>query len=332
MSLPNDGEFLTWLGPRIVEFQRRPRPTAGPGEVVLKVEAVGLCGSDIDAFEGRSKNRVPPLVLGHEMAGRVVDADGGEGVLCAVSPLSTCLSCAACRSGRTNLCPDRRLLGLHRDGGLAGYVVVPRDRLWPVPGLSPSQASLVEPLANAVHLVRIAISSSRAWPPREAAVIGAGGQGIMNLQVLRHFGVHSVTSYDPDPNRREAALRVGATAALDPSGIDLPGAPDRLDLVVDTVGSSASRHLGQQLVAAGGTFVWLGLHERDAGIDALDLVAREIVVRGSYAYTDIDVDTAVLLAGQPALDLESWITVLPMRAAPELLLGTQRPTKLVFRP
>lgn len=336
MNAPDDGVFLTWLGPRLVELQHRPRPVAGPGEVVLKVQAVALCGSDINAFEGRSRQRVPPLVLGHEIAGTVVDGDGhgagGAGALCAVNPLSTCGACGPCKSGHTNHCVQRRLLGLHRDGGLATHMVVPADRLWPVPGLSPSQASLVEPLANAVHLVRIAISSSRAWPPPDAAVIGAGGQGLLILQVLRLFGVGSVTVHEPDAGRREVALRLGAAAAHAPATADPGATPDQLELVVDSVGSGASRRLGQGLVAAGGTFVWLGLHEADAGLDALDIVAREIVIRGSYAYTDADFDTAVRLASRPGLDLESWVTALPLEAAAEVLAGARRPTKPVFRP
>lgn len=334
MSSPEDGEFLTWLGPRLVELQHRPRPIAGPGEVVLKVHAVALCGSDINAFEGRSKQRVPPLVLGHEIAGTVVDGDGdgGAGGLCAVNPLSSCGACGPCKSGRTNHCARRQLLGLHRDGGLASYVVVPADRLWLVNGLSASQASLVEPLANAVHLARIAISSSRAWPPSAAAVIGAGGQGLLILQVLRLFGVGSVTVHEPDAGRREVALRLGAAAAREPIPGDPRATPDQVELVVDTVGSNASRRLGQGLIAAGGTFVWLGLHEADAGLDALDIVAREIAIRGSYAYTDGDFDTAVRLAGQPGIDLESWVTALPLGAAAEVLAGERRPTKPVFRP
>lgn len=334
MNAPEDGVFLTWLGPRLVELQHRPRPVAGPGEVVLKVQAVALCGSDINAFEGRSKQRVPPLVLGHEIAGTVVDGhgDGGAGELYAVNPLSSCGACGPCRSGRTNHCAQRRLLGLHRDGGLATYVVVPADRLWPVGGLSPSQASLVEPLANAVHLVRIAISSSRAWPPQGAAVIGAGGQGLLILQVLRLFGVQSVTIYEPNAGRREVALRLGAAAVHEPATADPGATPNQIELVVDSVGSGASRRLGQGLIAAGGTFVRLGLHEADAGLDALDVVAREIVIRGSYAYTDADFDTAVRLASRPGIDLESWVTALPLEAAAEVLAGERRPTKPVFRP
>jgi alcohol dehydrogenase len=327
-----DGLFVTWLGPREAALQRRPRPAAGSDEVVVRVAAAGLCGSDINAFEGRSKVRIPPLVLGHELAGTIV-SDGVAGdTLFAVNPLSTCGGCAACRSGRTNLCADRRLLGLHCDGGLSTYAVVRRDRLWPVPGLRPIQASLIEPLAAAVHVVRLAMRDPRAWPPRTTAVIGAGGQGLMTLQVLRAFGARSVTVYEPDADRREIALRLGAASAAAPPAPESPAPDVRAGLVVDAVGASATRHLGQSLVAAGGTIVWLGLHEPDAGLDALDIVAREIDIRGSYAYTDADFDSAVRLATESVVDLESWVTIMPIESAIDVLAGERRPAKAVFTP
>src|SRR5712691_9897314 len=165
-----------------VEAVAEPRP--GVGEVIVKPEAAGICGSEIEGYLGRMANRVPPLVMGHEFAGTVIAGAPGAGAewsgrRVAVNPLLSCRACARCRAGERNLCPERRLIGVHLAGGFAERVAVPAANLVALPdGADARIGALVEPLANAVHAVALA---RRLVAPEIAVVLGAGTIGLFAL-------------------------------------------------------------------------------------------------------------------------------------------------------
>src|SRR4051794_1776792 len=174
---------IVWQGPNEMTVEEQPDPTdPGPGELILQPEAVGICGSEVEGYVGHMGNRTPPLVMGHEFAGRVVaagaDAAELEGARVAVNPLSGCGSCRLCESGHANLCLDRVLVGVHVPGAFADFVKVRAADARVLPdGVSSRVGALMEPLANGVHAVRLA-------PPdvEHAGVIGAGAIGLGALQ------------------------------------------------------------------------------------------------------------------------------------------------------
>jgi 2-desacetyl-2-hydroxyethyl bacteriochlorophyllide A dehydrogenase len=276
---------IVWHGPHELTVEEQPDPSdPGPGELILRPEAVGICGSEVEGYAGHMKNRVPPLVMGHEFAGTVVAAGKGAGELdgarVAVNPLSGCGACRLCRAGDTNLCPDRVLVGVHVPGAFADYVKVRAADARVLPDdVSMRVGALMEPLANGVHAVRLAPAGVE-----RVVVIGAGTIGLVTLQAALLHGFDEVQVVEPQELRRARALTLGASAA-EPE----PGAAD---LVLDAVGAAATRRLGLTLLRPGGTMVCIGLAEDDTTLGFHDIVRSQHRIQGSYAYTMPDFEQA----------------------------------------
>jgi threonine dehydrogenase-like Zn-dependent dehydrogenase len=308
---------LVFTAPGEMELRTVPAPRAGDGEVVLDVEAAGICGSELHGFRGGGF-RAPPLVMGHELAGTTPD---GRRVV--VNPLLSCGACDLCERGLAQVCRRRELVGVHRPGGFAERVAVPARALHDLPpGMAWETAAMVEPLANAVH------AWGHAGPVAGArvAVVGAGTIGLMCLLAAGRSGVAEVTVVDRAANRLALAERLGAAACA----TRLEG---EHDVVVDAVGVAATRRDAVAHVRPAGTSVWLGLAGADAGFDGTDLVRGEKRVVGSFAYTPADFAEALGLAA--TLDL-GWATPVPLRDARRVFLaladGASEPVKAVIRP
>ena len=308
---------LVFTGPGVVEVLDVDEVVAGPGEVVIHVERAGICGSELHGI-ATPGFRVPPLVMGHEFVGRL---DDGRRV--AVNPLVSCGSCDRCAAGLAQLCRSRQLLGVHRAGGFAERVVVPERYVHQIPDeLSWDRAGLVEPIANAVH------AWSLAGQPvaRRVAVLGCGPIGLACLEVARHYGAAHITCVDLSPERRAVAVGLGADDAV----TSLEG---EFDVVFDAVGVAATREASITNLIPGGTAVWLGLAQSDAGFDALNAVRFEKTVRGSFAYSDDEFATALAIA--PSLRLD-WFTTYPLSQGAEifyaLMNGQSTPIKALLQP
>jgi threonine dehydrogenase-like Zn-dependent dehydrogenase len=314
---------LVYVEPHRLELRDAPTPVPQAAEVVVKVEASGVCGSDLHGYLGKSLNRKPPLVMGHEFAGVV--ASVGEavrglaaGTAVTVYPLIPCGQCPACRRGETSQCPSRQLIGIHRPGGFAEYVAVPRASVVPLPaGMSVFTASLAEPLANVVHIFNRNVHGL----PRRIAVFGAGTLGVLALHVAHLFSPSVLASVDIVPARLALAERVGATAALNARTEDavarirdLTGG-EGVDLAIEAAGSSVTRQAAVASVRTGGTVVLLGLGEEMTPLNAVDVVNREVTLRGSYAYTYDDFVRAVELLGAGLIRGE-WARPYGLEAGP----------------
>jgi len=205
---------IVWHGPERMSVEEVEPPEVGPGQVVVRPEATGICGSEIEGYLGRMGNRTPPLVMGHEFAGTVTEVGEGadEGLLgrtVAVNPLSSDGTCGLCRAGLTNLCPNRRLVGIHSPGGFAEYTLAPAANVYPLPdGVDARTGALAEPLANGVHAARLGTAGGH--PAENAVVIGAGTIGLMCLQAAVLDGIPTVHAVEPHEGRREQALALGA--------------------------------------------------------------------------------------------------------------------------
>jgi (R,R)-butanediol dehydrogenase/meso-butanediol dehydrogenase/diacetyl reductase len=306
---------LRWHDRLDVRLDDVPEPTARPGEVVLRVLACGICGSDLHEYlhgpvyipKGRHPltGIEPPITLGHEFSGRVVDVGPGVGTLrvgdrVTVNPCLLCGECVWCRRGQPNYCAKLGTLGLSRDGAFAPLVAVPASGCHPLPGSVDDRAGAsVEPLAVAVH----AAGRARLGGGERIAVVGAGPVGLLLLQVLKARGVRWAAVVEPRAERRRLALALGADVALDPETQDPARAVaeltgnERADVAFECVGSPAAFGTAFRLAGKGGRIVVVGLVPTQVQVNLLALLAHEKEIVGSSAYTD-EFPTAIgLLAG-----------------------------------
>ncbi|MBI4240598.1 MAG: galactitol-1-phosphate 5-dehydrogenase [Candidatus Rokubacteria bacterium] len=303
-----------------LEVRDVPEPTPKPGEVVVRVAAVGICGSELEGFATRSPRRPPPLIMGHEFCGEV--AEVGEGVSgyrvgdrVVVNSVISCGQCEECRDGQTHLCRDREVFGMKRPGGFAELCAVPVSTLLPLPEkVSPVQGALVEPLANGVH----ALSLTRQRFPETVVVIGAGTIGLMTLQVAKAAGALRLVTVDTNDRRLEVAHQLGAEPVLNPRR-DAVVASVRdftrgrgADLVVDAVGAAETRRVAVAATRPGGETVWLGLHDDPTQLSGFDVVLGERKITGSYAVTPRDLRAAIGLFAHGKVELTPWVRPFPL--------------------
>ncbi|MCS7254534.1 MAG: alcohol dehydrogenase catalytic domain-containing protein, partial [Armatimonadota bacterium] len=293
---------LVYTAPSEIELLELPMPKPGRGEVLIKVAWCGICGSEVESFVS-GRRRKPPLIMGHEFSGIVAecgfgvsDLEVGERVV--INPLIPCNECELCVSGYENVCPKRQLLSMHRPGGYAEYVSVPRRCIFKLPEeLSLKLAALSEPLANAVHAYRLIGTHSF----KHAVIIGAGTIGLLCLQVVKHFSHANVFVVEPIERKRHVALSLGADVAVNPNEVDVSKLVGELtdgmgaNVCFDAVGKSETRALSCKLLSPRGVAVWIGLHDAHADIDGMGVVTGEKCIRGSYAYSREEFEAAVKL-------------------------------------
>lgn len=312
---------LVWQGPERMEVAERPEPSdLAADEVVIRAGAVGICGSEVEGYLGHMGNRTPPLVMGHEFAGEIVsagsDAEQWIGRRATVNPFAGCGHCALCRAGEEQICPDRILIGAHRDGAFADLVRAPAPSLRALPeGLDIRVGALTEPLANGVHAVRLGLAGS---PVTSAAVIGAGTIGLVTLQAALLNEIASVAVIEPLKARRERARALGAHAVYADGGAASASGPELgFDLVLDAVGAQPTRAMAIELVRPGGRVVCIGLAADDTTLPFHTVVRQQIAIIGSYAYTMGDFEQALeWLAGGRA-SLGELPPVLPLEDGPD---------------
>jgi L-iditol 2-dehydrogenase len=330
---------LVYLGPRVMELQDAPDPQPGPGEVVIAMSAAAVCGSDLHGFREASPRRIPPLIMGHEAVGAIDEV--GEGVdpgrigeRVVLSPILPCGTCEACRAGRTNVCPNGRLVGRELTGGFASRFAVPASAAVPIAASVPDDlATLTEPLANAVHVTTRSVRSGD-----DVLVIGAGPIGVLMARMALEQGARTVYSTDPAPNRLAFARAQGATPLEgdDPEAALREATDARgVDVVIDAAGFEATWALGLRVVRPGGRIEAVGLGMPAGTVDFFAIAGKEVQVTGSFAWTDEDFARALALIEAGAIDTSGWFTTMPLaegqRAFEELVDTTDR-FKVVLTP
>jgi threonine dehydrogenase-like Zn-dependent dehydrogenase len=295
-------------------------PLAKPGEVVLRVLAAGICGSELHGFVTHAARRTPPLIMGHEFCGEILTL--GEGVegyrvgdQVVVNSAVACGACEYCQDAQVNLCRNGGVFGAKRPGGFAERVAVPVSTLMPMPeGITPLQASLAEPLANGVH----ALGLTRQRFPERFVIFGAGTIGLFVLQVARASGALRILVVDVSDARLAVADRLGASAVVNAKKADpLTFIRDSLrgrgaDVVVDAVGAAETRRAAITATRPGGEIVWLGLHDDPTDLSGFDVVLREKYIYGSFAVTARDLRTALALFAAGKVTLEPWVRTFPL--------------------
>ena len=273
---------LVYTAPETLEYCDVPDAKPTPDHHLIRVESVGICGSDMHAYLGHDERRPAPLILGHEAAGTVI---GGplDGARVTINPLVTDPASAASLTGRENLCPTRQIISMPpREGAFAQYVAMPERNLVEVPdSFSIQKAALAEPLAVSWHAVRLGLAALHPADQRRAHVIGGGAIGLAAALALRAAGIDTLTLAEPNAER--------ATYIAETCSITIDNAPtEGLPLVIDAVGIAATRATASAIVSPGGVIVHIGLGSAEGGLDIRRITLQEITFIGTYTYTAQD--------------------------------------------
>jgi alcohol dehydrogenase len=327
---------LVYTDTNEVIYRDEPDPATATGDVLVEVEATGICGSDMHAYHGKDPRRVPPLILGHEVAGSLVSG-AGAGRQVVINPLITCGKCEACDTGRSNLCPDRELIGMRLAGAYAEYVAIPERNLIDLPqGMSFVDASLTEPTATALHALNLArTQSSRPLAELKTLVIGGGAVGLLAALLLNMYGCRDLVVAETHAERRRSVARHVDCRVHDPLK-DPALAADTFDLVIDAVGGGVTRKTAMAAIKPGGIFVHIGLMDATGDLDIRKLTLFEITLVGVYCYTMADMRAAARAIAKGQLGDLSWVETRPLsegaRAFEDLDQGRAAAAKLVLIP
>ncbi len=314
-----------------LEYTDVPEPTTGRTDVLVEVKACGICGSDVHGMDGSTGRRIPPIIMGHEASGVIVEVgqdvdDWRVGDRVTFDSTVFCGQCHYCRRGRTDLCDRRRVLGVscdefRCDGAFAERVAVPQQILYRLPdSLSFERAAMVEPVSVAVH----AVSRLPVRLNDTAVVVGTGMIGLFVVQALRLAGCGRILAVDLDHAKLDRACRLGADEGLSPSQCDVAAEVQQRtggrggDLVVEVVGLPATMELAMACASKGGAIGLVGNLAPKVELALQVAVTRELTLFGSYASSGeypacleliargaIDVD-AMLSAVAPLSDGAAW--------------------------
>lgn len=308
-------------GPQEAEVRELALPEPGPEQVRVDVTACGVCGSDLHAFHADPGYEwvQPPVVLGHELVGtvgavgaRVAGYDVGD--LVVAMSVQGCLSCAVCRTGKTNLCPRRRTIGMHYDGGLADATVLDQRHLLPVPeGLSPVDAALTEPLSVAVHGVLELIT---VRPGDRVVVSGPGTIGLLSARLAQLAGGHvTVLGTDRDRSHRlPVAQRMGLETAVSDTVV-----ADTADVWIECSGAVAAVTQALAGVRPGGTLSVLAMYSRELTFFLTDAVRKELTVRCTYASAASAYARALVLLADGSVDASLLVRTYPLERTTDAL-------------
>ena len=305
------------------KYREEPLALAAEEQVLLKVEAASICGSDLHILEGGHPS-APPVVLGHEYVGRVVEVGGSvthvrEGDRVVVDPNIKCGVCPFCRGGRPNLCRDFTTLGIFLDGGLAEYNLAPGKQLCVVSESVPlERAMFYEPLSCVVHAM------NRVHPAvgERALIFGGGPIGCLFALVCRLAGLEQIAVVEPSAYRWPYAQAAGATAVLEPGQEQdyvAEHAPDGFELVIDAAGPPSVVPTAMAVAAAGARILLFGQQTQGARAEIEPQMAneKELTILGSYAAGNVMCETVRLLE-HPGLEVEKLISHrLPLERALE---------------
>jgi threonine dehydrogenase-like Zn-dependent dehydrogenase len=329
---------LVYTGPNTLVFRDEPDAVVrDAGDVIVRVDAVGICGSDMHAYHGHDERRPAPLILGHEASGRVLTGPN-VGKRVTINPLVTCGACDVCLGGRSHLCAGRQILSMMpRPGAFAELVRIPEKNLIELPAnFDMVKAALAEPVAVSYHAVNNGLRAlTRPLTAATCVVLGGGAIGLAAALVLAMHGAPTIRVAEPNAARRKTVNAAGDFGAYAPGSAAAP-ATASADLVIDAVGADATRTDACRMVRPGGVIVHIGLLPGSGGIDIRKLTLQEVTLVGAYCYTMVDFrETVAALASGQLGDL-TWIEERPLRdgstAFGDIDDGRTAAAKIILRP
>ena len=330
---------LVYTQPNEMQVLDLPYPPLELNEVVLKIESVGICGSDMHAFHGHDPRRKPGLVLGHEFAGTVADTSSSlftKGQRVTGNPLITCGHCEYCLQGRNNLCANRTMVGMTRPGAFAQYMSIPASSLIAIPeGLSLDAAALTEPAASAVHAINLSMRAlQRPIQECHVLILGGGAIGMLSALLLKHYGVDNLTVAEVNPLRRKAIETQVGCKTINP--IDEKIAENSYEFVMDCVGAAVTRNSALAAVKPGGVIMHVGLQDWASEIDMRKLTLAEITLLGTYTYSTVDLQATVNLLSHSAFGNLAWVEKRSLDEGPQafndLHAGKTAAAKVLLKP
>ncbi len=319
-----------FLGNKTFAVTDLPTPHAGPGELVLRNQVCGVCGTDVHIYHGEpgSADVNPPVVLGHEYSGEVVEV--GKGVTgfavgdhVTVDPNIYCGHCAYCQNGKKQLCPSMEAIGVTRDGGFAQYSLIPASQAFKLEPTVPWEAAaMAEPLACCLHGIDLA----GIQVGDKVCVVGGGAIGLLMVQLAKLSGASQIVLSEPNEKRRQVGLQLGANAALDPTRPDAQEAFAQVldggaNVVIECVGNVPAVKSAFQFAGKGATVLLFSVPKVDATFDLplFDVYKKELTIKGSFVNPDTHA-RAVALINSGKVDFGPIITHrFPLDQLPEAI-------------
>ena len=295
-----------------------PDPVPGINDVLIRVHRTGICGTDlhIESWDGwAAKTIKPPLIVGHEFVGEIVEvgsnvSDFHPGDIVSGEGHVTCGRCRHCMAGQRHLCAFTVGLGVERDGAFAEYVVLPHTNIWHHwPGIDEDVAAIFDPFGNAVH-------TALSFPVlgEDVLVSGAGPIGLMSIAVVKHAGARLVVVSEPIAFRRDLAMRLGATIAVDPRERDLQsvqaelGMVEGFDVALEMSGNAIALRTAIENMAHGGNIALLGLPTAEIPLDLNEIIFNQLTMRGIYGREMYETWYKAAVLVQSGLDISPVIT------------------------
>ncbi len=319
-----------YYGNHKLEIEDIPEPSAGDGEVKVRVSRNGICGTDLhEYYDGPIfippdrphplTGKAMPLVLGHEFSGTVTEVgagvtDVGEGDRVTIEPVYRCGHCRPCKSGRYNLCTSVGFHGLMADGGMAEYTVVPQNQVYRLPDSIPLEmGALVEPMSVAYHAAVLGEVNDQS----RALIYGAGPIGIGLWFALRGMGLTEIDVVEPSPTRRTSIEALGART-LDPTAVDVPELiadrtdGDGVDAAFDAAGVTPAVESALECVGERRPLISVAIYDKPISTPLINLVLRERRIQGTICYTGDDYRAVIALMAQGHYDTTGWVDTIPM--------------------
>ena len=318
---------LVYTGPETLEFRDFDDPDLSSGDELIKIERVGICGSDMHAYLGHDPRRNPPLILGHEACG--VTSDGRR---VTINPMVVDGTSREAKAKRENLDRNRSMMSIPpRQGSFAEYASMRKENLIAVPdGVDPAKAALAEPLACGWHAVRMGLEVGWIENPK-TLVIGGGPIGVGTALSAAAMGVSDITVTEPNDLRRDFLSKNCGFRVLPELDAD-----DSYDLVIDAVGYAATRETASKAVVPGGVIMHIGLGGGDPGLDVRRFTLHEVTFIGTYAYTYQDFRDTAAAIFDGSLGALDWTEERPLadghRAFEDIRAGKVAAPKIVLVP
>jgi threonine dehydrogenase-like Zn-dependent dehydrogenase len=309
-------------GPGDIAIEDRPEPVDANGEVLLRVNLVGLCGSDLNSYRGKNPMVSFPRIPGHEISATVVEGAGGftPGDQVTLSPYTSCGQCAACLRNRPNACQSNETLGVQRDGGLTEYLSIPPEKLYTA-NLSLKELCLVEPLTVGFH----AVARGRVTSSDTVAVIGCGGVGLGAVAAAGFRGARTI-GVDADDAKLEVARKAGATELIHTMRDDLHAELAELtgglgpDVIIEAIGLPSTFRAAVEEVAFTGRVVYIGYAKEQVAYETRLFVQKELDILGSRNALPEDFREVIRMLEEDRFPVEDAVsTIVPMEEAPEAL-------------